>query len=107
MEKLERVLSLRWSTMQFQSNGKDICLQKFLVVRRAAFHEELSGCFYGSCGYIWSAIPNSQPTGQIGRQKKISKAYNTRYKRSVSLSQATKAEPDSETASRDHKSWNI
>jgi hypothetical protein len=75
MEQLERLLSLRSSIIQFQSHGKYICVQKFLAFERGTFFEELSGCLYGSYGYIWLAIPGSQPTGQIGRQM-ISSAYN-------------------------------
>ena len=62
--------------MQFQSHGEDICVEKFLAFIGATFREELSACFYSSRDYIWVAIPGSQPTGQIGKQNKISSTYN-------------------------------
>ena len=80
VEQLERVLSLRSSITQFQSHRKNFGIEKLLVFVRATFCEELSGCLYGSYIYIWSTIPidDSQPTGQIGREKNISKAYKIR-----------------------------
>lgn len=102
-EQLERVLPLRSLIMQFQSHGKHICFEKFLVFKRATFCEELNGCLYGSYYYIWFSIPDSQPTGQIGRQKKISRTYNIRLKSSASLPLETKADPDREVATRHRK----
>ena len=107
MEQLERVLSVRSSVMQLQSHRKDFGIQKLLVFERATFRDELSGCLYGSYVYICCSIPDkeSQPTGQIGREKNTSKTYNIRSKSSVSLPVETNTDPDKEMAAREHKSW--